>query len=139
MTTGAYTGPEILGFIAAAGVLVTALGAVIVNIIVALRTTTKIAAVEQKTDGLINQVHEVHTLTNSGLAAVKAELATANALNAELRGAVADLKAEREKTALAVATAIVPGASELSKQNAQRLDAIDETARNPKTTPKDTT
>ena len=94
-----YTAPEVLGIIAAVGVLITAVGAAVVNIIVALRTGQKIDIAAAKTDGLIHQVQEVHTLTNSNLSAVKAELAVANALNMELRTLIVDLKGERGKLA----------------------------------------
>lgn len=98
-----YTATEVLTFIAAGGVLITGVGAVIVNIIVALRQGTKLDAVSEKTDGISHQVQEVHTLTNSNLSAVKAELATATAQIQALRDLVQDLRNEREKGAIAVA------------------------------------
>lgn len=105
-----YTAPEVLTFIAAIGVLITGLLAGIVNIVVALRTGTKLDAAAAKTDGLVSDVRAVHVLTNSNLSAVKAELTTANAAIIALRDLVTDLRAEREKASIAsaLATTIVP-------------------------------
>lgn len=128
-----YTAPEILTFIAAIGVLVTGLGAVVVNIIVALRSGAKIDVALAETKGLVSQVKEVHTLTNSNLSAVKAELATAAAQIQALRDVIQDLKSERSKAALAAAlhtTVNVPAEQSASAT----LDKIeintDETAKN---------
>ena len=96
---GTYTSAELVTIVASLGVLITGVGAVIVNIIVALRTGHKVDVQGAKTDGLVAQVREVHTLTNSNLSAVKAELAISNALNAELRTLIVDLKGERGKLA----------------------------------------
>jgi hypothetical protein len=85
-----YTSAEILTIVAAIGVLVASVGTVIVNIIGAAR-------IEKKTDQVAAAVQEVHTLTNSNLSAVKAELATAVAQISILREMVGDLKAERER------------------------------------------
>jgi len=98
-----YTAPEILTFIAALGVLLTGLGAVIVNIIVAVRTGAKLDVTLSETKGLVSQVKEVHTLTNSNLSAVKAELAIAAAQIQALRDVIQDLKFERSKAALTTA------------------------------------
>jgi hypothetical protein len=84
-------------------VLITALGGVIVNVIVALRTGRKLDDAAIKTSELQAQVAEVHHLTNSGLSAVKAELAESLTLNLQLRDIIADLKSEREKDALMAA------------------------------------
>lgn len=96
-----YTASEMVMVIGAFGVLIGGLGAIIVNIVVALKTTHKIDEGLKKTDGLASQVKEVHTLTNSNLSAVKAELALATAQIASLHEVVMDLKAEREKMAIA--------------------------------------
>ena len=81
------------------GILITAMGAVIVNIIVALRTGKKIDESLLKSEAISHQVQEVHTLTNSNLSAVKAELAQAVSQITEMRVLVADLKSERDKLA----------------------------------------
>jgi tRNA(Phe) wybutosine-synthesizing methylase Tyw3 len=89
-----YTAAEVLGFIAAAGVLVAGIGAVIVNVIVALRQGTKLDAALVKSDDLAAQVEKVHVLTNSNLQKVKEELATMIIQNHELQELVATLRAE---------------------------------------------
>lgn len=98
-----YTATEVLTIVGALGVLLTAVGAVIVNIIVALRTSNKLDENVKEVKAVGAQVAEVHTLTNSGLAAVKAELAISAAKNDQLLEVISDLKQEREK--LAVLTA----------------------------------
>lgn len=107
-----YTAGEVLTFFAAGGVLITGLGAVIVNIIVALKTGAKLdaavadrAALSTKTDTLVAKVEQVHVLTNSNLSAVKAELAAAAAQIHSLRELVTDLKSERNKADVAHALA----------------------------------
>lgn len=102
---GTYSAAELLTIIAAIGVLVTGVGAVIVNVIVALKTGAKIDLSIKKTEGLSHQVQEVHTLTNSNLSALKAELATALAQITSLHDVVQDLRGERQKAAVAVALA----------------------------------
>lgn len=61
------------------------------------------ASTAQKTDGLIGQVQQVHTLTNSNLSAVKAELAIATQQITSLLAIVQELKTERDKVAMATA------------------------------------
>lgn len=103
-----YTAPELLTIIAAVGVLVAGGAASIVSIIVALRTGGKLTVVESKTDALIGKVDQVHEVSNSNLSALKLELSTANSQIGQLRELVMDLKAEREKAAIAAALAIPP-------------------------------
>jgi Rad3-related DNA helicase len=123
--TPAYSAAEVLTFIAAIGVLLTGLGAVIVNIIVALKQGHKLEDVAHKAESISHQVQEVHTLTNSNLSAVKAELATATAQIVALRELVQDLKAEREKASMAtaLATTIVPAALPSAAQSLDHIDA----------------
>lgn len=108
-----YTVAEVLTILTALGVLLTAFGAVVVNIIVALRQSTKIEATAKAVDTVGVQVEQVHTAVNSNYAAVKAELSAAVALNialtnqiTELRALVQDLKNQREQAAIATATLI---------------------------------
>lgn len=110
MAAPSYTAGEVLTFFAAAGVLITGVGAVVVNIIVALRTGTKLDTSLAKTDGLVAQVKEVHTLTNSNLTAVKSELATVVSQNKALHELVAELRSERDKSAIVSAFAATPTA-----------------------------
>lgn len=105
-----YTAGEVLLFFGAASGIIAAIGAVLVNVIVALRTGSKIDEGAKKTDGLIVAVEKVHEVTNAGLSAVKAEvasvraeLATVIAVNVELRDIIADLKAERGHKAISEA------------------------------------
>lgn len=90
--------------------IIVALGAVIVNIIVAFRTGGKVDSIAQvtakslvETTALQGQVREVHTLTNSNLSQVRSELQQGAAEIASLREVINDLKLERDKTALATA------------------------------------
>lgn len=98
----AYTSAEVLTIIAAVGVLVTAIGGVIVNVIGAVRIERKVAqgvavgdATLVETRNLIGKVEQVHTLTNSNLSAVKAELATATAQIVTLREMIQEMKVTR--------------------------------------------
>lgn len=68
-----------------------------------------------KTENLIGKVDEVHTITNSNLAAVKAELAQASQRIEALVAMVADLKAERGKSQMREAFAAVPGPTPVAK------------------------
>lgn len=90
--------------------IIVALGAVIVNIIVALRTGGKIDSISQvtaqslvETTALQGQVQQVHTLTNSNLSEVKADLRQSVAEISALKAVVLDLKTERDKIATAAA------------------------------------
>lgn len=90
--------------------IIVALGAVIVNIIVALRTGGKIDSISQvtarslvETTALQGQVQQVHTLTNSNLSEVKADLKQSTAEIASLKESILDLKAERDKASTAAA------------------------------------
>lgn len=98
-----YSSDQLITIFAAAGVLLTALGAVIVNIIVALRTGQKTDALIQKTDSVTAKVDQVHTLTNSNLSAVKAELSNATIKIESLMQVVDDLKTQRQAGQLATA------------------------------------
>lgn len=105
-----FTAEQLLTIIGAIGVLVAALGAVIVNIIVALKTGQKADVLIHKTEEVANKVDQVHTLTNSNLSSVKAELTgTQNELKL-LTQTIADLKSERQAAQVAAATAIAPAA-----------------------------
>lgn len=90
--------------------IIVAVGAVVVNIIVALRTGGKIESISQvtakslvETGVLQGQVQQVHTLTNSNLSEVKADLKRSAAEIVSLKEAILDLKSERDKTAIAAA------------------------------------
>lgn len=105
-----YSAAELITIIAALGVFVTGVGAVIVNIVVALRSSHKLATVIEKTDNLSGKVdvqsgkiEQVHTLTNSNLSAVKAELSSAVREIVSMKEVITDLKAERDKVAAAQA------------------------------------
>lgn len=97
------TSTEIIAIIVAAG-------AVAVNIITAMRMGNKVESIAQvtakslvETTALQGQVKEVHTLTNSNLSEVKADLKQAVSEIASMRETISDLKGEREKTAMATA------------------------------------
>lgn len=101
-----YSAAELITIIAALGVFVTGVGAVIVNIVVALRSSHKLTTVIEKTDNLSGKVdvqsgkiEQVHTLTNSNLSSVKAELSSAVKEIVSMKEVITDLKAERDKAA----------------------------------------
>lgn len=108
---------EILTIITAIGVLVGTVGAVIVNIIIALRTGAKVSEVVSTTNAIAQitdkslakttilqgQIKEVHTATNSTLESVKAELRQATAQVESLHSVVYDLRMERDKATLSAA------------------------------------
>lgn len=98
-----YSAADVVTIVASLGVLVTALGGIIVNVIVALRTTHAVKEVAKKVD-------TVHEATNSNLTAVKDELKAARVREehqakqiADLVLLVSDLKAERDKAAVLTA------------------------------------
>lgn len=128
--SGSYTAAEVLTFFTAAGVLITGVGAVIVNIIVALRTGTKLDTSIEQGKVLATRVDEVHTLTNSNLAQLKTELAKVLAQNAALQEMVNDLRAERDKGQVVAAALAVPQPpvrnSRVTDQANQTLDRIEE-------------
>ena len=120
-----YTPSQVLSIVGSIGVLITAIGAVIVNIIVALRTGKKVDAVQAQADNISHQVQEVHTITNSNLSAVKAELKTAVAQISEMRVLVADLKNERDKLATVVAYKTVPRSTDARTRLSDNLEVTD--------------
>lgn len=95
---------QVLAMVGSIGILITALGAVIVNIIVALRTGKKVDENVKAIESVSHQVQEVHTLTNSNLSAVKAELKQAVTQLDEMKTFVRDLKNERDKLAILTAS-----------------------------------
>lgn len=103
-----YTAGEVVTFFAAGGVLITGLGAVIVNIIVALKSGNKLDDSLANDVALAGAVKEVHTLTNSNLSQVKAELSKVVSQNAALHELVAELRSERDKAAITAAALAVP-------------------------------
>ena len=102
---GQYTAAEVVTIIAAVGVLIGSIVTGVVTVIGTLRNGQKtdklsVAVIgNEKTPGLINQVAEVHTVVNSNLAALKAELNAATAQITSLIGTIRDLKSERDKLA----------------------------------------
>lgn len=120
MTT--FTAAEVLAILAAIVTVVGAISLAVVNVVVALKQGTKLDTALAKTDGLVHQVAEVHTLTNSNLSAVKADLASAAAQIQALRDVVYDLKSERSKAALTTAlhTTVGPGAHEATLDQIER-------------------
>jgi len=121
-----YTAAEVLSMVGSIGILITALGAVVVNIIVAIRTSNKVDKTIKQNEDISNQVHGVHVLTNSNLSAVKNDLKVAVEQLSEMRILVTDLKSERDK--LATLTALrteVPTPSKLD-EIAVNTKAIDE-------------
>lgn len=138
-----YTAQEVITIITAIGILVAGLGAVVVNIIVALRTGNKIDTNIEQTAALRADVKEVHTITNTNFSKVQSELSTSNAINAELLVTIRDLKNEREKLATITATALMPGSIPVvsglpvNAEVVESLDAIkDSTAATAKNTQK---
>lgn len=101
VTRPLYTADELINIVGSIGIIITALGATIVNVIVALRTGKKVDEQGEKTDELVNQVAQVHTITNSNLAAITSELKKSNELNTQLQLVIDDLKIERDKAAAA--------------------------------------
>lgn len=94
-----FTTAEVVAILAAIVTLVTAFGVSTVNIIVALRTT---AVVEQSLDATQKvgaQVEQVHVLTNSNMAALKAELSNALTEITALRAMVSELRGQRDVAA----------------------------------------
>lgn len=90
--------------------IIVALGAVIVNIITAIRMGNKVETISQvtarslvETGVLQGKVQEVHVLTNQNLSDVRNELKQANNDRATLLTIISDLKSEREKVATAAA------------------------------------
>lgn len=86
--------------------IIVAVGAVSVNIIVAIRTGGKIDSISQvtakslvETTALQGQVQQVHTLTNSNLSEVKADLRQSAAEIVSLKEMILELKTERDKIA----------------------------------------
>lgn len=100
-----YDSDQVLQMVGSIGILITALGAVIVNIIVALRTGKKVDESILNQSKMSSQIHEVHTLTNSNLSLVKAELDKALMQIEEMKTFVRDLKGERDKLAITTAHA----------------------------------
>lgn len=86
-----------------------------------------------KTEGLIGRVDQVHTLTNSNLSAVKAELQQATQQIASLTALIHELRDERSKAQLREALATMPpGATPsapvvvLASPSEKSLTAIDD-------------
>lgn len=96
-----------------------------------------------KTGTLIGKVDEVHTLTNSNLAQVRAELATAAARIESLIGVVSELKSERGKAQMreALYTPAPSGAERRTDDPTlkQQLDVQKEIAANTEETAANTT
>lgn len=114
-----FSATDVVTIFAALGVLITGVGAVIVNIIVAMRAGQKLEQSLVKTDALIGQVKEVHTLTNSNLSAVTSKLDTATGEIAALKSLVQDLKSERELTRSAAAAIPV-----VSQESAKAIPVV---------------
>lgn len=120
---------EVLNIVGSVGILVTAIGAVIVNIIVAMRTGKRVQESLDNQVKISNQVAEVHTITNSNLSAVKAELKQATMQIEEMKTFVRDLKGERDK--LAVLTAHTTKAlPETTTKESEVLEEIEENTKN---------
>ena len=122
---GNYTSAEVLAIIGALTALLTSAIAGIVTIIVTIRSgakTEKIATAIIGTEnnaGLVAQVEKIHTLTNSTMTEIRAELnqtksalAVADGLATSLKAVVAELKTEREKKEILEATKLVVVPSE---------------------------
>lgn len=119
-----YDSSEVLQIVGSIGILITALGAVIVNIIVAVRTGKKVDDSLKASQIISSQVQEVHTITNSNLSTVKSELAQAIGQLNEMKVFVNDLKNERDK--LATITALnTPAPNSNSTSESEVLDSID--------------
>lgn len=141
-----YNSDQVLAMVGSIGVLITALGAVIVNIIVAMKTGKKVDESIKNQQVLSGQIAEVHTITNSNLSAVKAELKQATMQIEEMKTFVRNLTGERDKLAAITATAAgrVPHSREdkfPEQKVSETLDSIDknteETAINTKKTEAD--
>lgn len=115
-----YSASEMMAIIGGIGVVITAIGVAVVNVIVALRSSQKLATVIEKSDKLIGQVEQVHTLTNSNLSAVKAELSSAIKEIVSMKDVITDLKSERDKVAAASAFKSEPAKSVQEPQLAEQ-------------------
>ena len=113
-----YTATEVVTIITAIGILITAVGGVIVNIIATFRNGRKTEENGRKTDqlmtavignetnqGLVNQVKEVHTLTNANMTAATNQITLQNSQIEALKAIILELKGERDKKAEVTATA----------------------------------
>lgn len=98
-----YTPEQLLTIIGAVGVLVAAFGAVIVNIIVALRTGQKTDRLIVDTAKVDAKVEQVHVLANSNLSAVTSQLTNAVTKIEALNQMVDDLRSERQVAQTAAA------------------------------------
>lgn len=111
--------------------IIVALGAVVVNIITALRTGSKVDSIAQvtakslvETTVLQGQVKEVHVLTNQNLSDVRNELKTSNAEIAALREVVSDLRGQREKASMADAFKTpAPGGGGTARRSTDQVTA----------------
>ena len=137
-----YTSSEVLTIVAALGVLVAAIGGVMVNIIMALKTDKKVSqglAMSQQavfeTARVGNKVDQVHVLANNNLQEVRSELAAANQKLASLIDTsgkqiaglietVSDLKSEREKVSMATALATMPPRTERRSTDAPTVQDV---------------
>lgn len=139
-----YTAPEVLTIIAAIGVLVTGVGAAIVNIIVALRTgrqleenTAITAEVSAKADVITGHVNSAATAAAAKIDALQQELQALRAHlseNKETAALLAQATATRTRsveaavpTAAAAATIAVADAAASLHQIDQNTAAIKET------------
>jgi hypothetical protein len=83
--TPTYTAAEVLTFIAAFGVLIGGLGAVIVNIIVALRTGKQLEVVNAKADVITGHVNSASDRAAAQIAVLQREVSLMRAVIAEKR------------------------------------------------------
>lgn len=154
-----YTATDLVTILAAVGVLVSSIVAGAVTIIATFRNGQKTENLTVKTEklakavigdeqhpGLIGQVKEVHTLTNANMTAannkidrqtlemkaLQETILTLHDTIKTLQALVLDLKSERDKKELAVATATVPPGTksaettvnmEVNEMNVEELNA----------------
>ena len=106
-----YTAAEVLTFIAAFGVLIAGLGAVIVNIIIAMRTGKQLESVNAKADVIAGHVNSAASTSAAQIAALQNEIRLMREVAAEKKETAAVLASTTAATtATTAAAAVVPPA-----------------------------
>jgi len=103
-----YTAAEVLTFIAAFGVLVGGLGAVVVNIIVALRTGKQLETISVKADVIKEHVNSTASRAAEHIAALQNELRLMREVAAEKKETAAVLAQAAAVTLVTAPALVVP-------------------------------
>lgn len=124
-----YTSNEVITIISSIGILITAVGAVIVNVIIAARNSKKMDDNLKASMDISSQVNEVHTQTNSNLFTVRSELKIAIAEIEGMKEYIRDLKSERDKL-VHTSTNLNSKSQREDAQVNEVLESIDENTEN---------